>query len=516
MANEEHVELLNQGMEKWNTWKEKNPKIQADLRDIDLNFADLRGFDLRDVYLKGAYLLGTNLSKANLQGADLRKVNLEEADLSRADLSRADLSGADLRNANLNEANLKGADFSGAELSDLNLSGFDLRGARLRGTYLINSILIGASLYRADLRDANLRDADLRGADLSRANLSRADLRGTHLRGTHLRGIHLCETHLRGFELSGFDLSDTNLSRADLSKAQALGTSFKGAIFTGACIEDWNINSSTEFDSAICEYVYLKCDQRERRPREGAFKLGEFATLVQQAADTVDLIFKDGIDWQAFFQSFQDLRNQYSDQDVSIQAIEKKRGGAFVIRLEVPPEVNKAAVEEKAKALYGEQLQQIEGRYQKLLQLQGQQLDDYRAQVQQQQSQNSRLLNIVETMAEKDSASKYDLRGTQFAGGFADTVQGNMEGGTINNAAAETSSLAEATAEIQNLLKQLEASNPAATEADQTAFLNVMIPPTRRERFVGALRAAGGAAIEEVPYGAVLKALVEGWQRPSG
>ena len=111
---------------------------------------------------------------------------------------------------------------------------------------------------------------------------------------------------------------------------------------------------------------------------------------------------------------------------------------------------------------------------------------------------------------------KYDLSNAQFAGGFAETVQGDQIGGTINNQAAETPSLAEAAAEIQNLLKQLEASNPAATEADQTAFLNVMIPPTKRERFIGALKAGGGAAIDEIPYGSVLKALVEGWQRPNG
>ena len=111
-------------------------------------------------------------------------------------------------------------------------------------------------------------------------------------------------------------------------------------------------------------------------------------------------------------------------------------------------------------------------------------------------------------------SSKYDLSNAQFAGGFAETVEGDQIGGTINNAAAETPSLAEAAAEIQNLLKQLEASNPTATEADQTAFLNVMIPPTKRDRFIGALKAASGAAIEEVPYGAVLKALVEGWQKP--
>ncbi|MEO1403262.1 MAG: hypothetical protein AAFV72_18725 [Cyanobacteria bacterium J06635_1] len=151
-----------------------------------------------------------------------------------------------------------------------------------------------------------------------------------------------------------------------------------------------------------------------------------------------------------------------------------------------------------------------------MLHLQGQQLDDYRSQVQKQQQQNSRLLGIVETMAEQESASKYDLRGAQFAGGFAETVQGDQIGGNITNEAAETLSLADAAAEIQNLLKQLEASNPTATETEQTAFLTAMIPPTRRQRFIGAIQSAGSAALDEIPYGAVLKALVEGWQNPGG
>lgn len=113
-------------------------------------------------------------------------------------------------------------------------------------------------------------------------------------------------------------------------------------------------------------------------------------------------------------------------------------------------------------------------------------------------------------------APKYDMRGAQFSGGFAEVVQGDQVGGTINNQAAETLSLEEATAEIQGLLKPLEATNPTATEAEQTAFLNIMIPPAQRERFIGALTAADSDAVEEVLYGGVLKVLVEGWQKPEG
>ena len=288
------------------------------------------------------------------------------------------------------------------------------------------------------------------------------------------------------------------------------------AVFTGACLEDWNINSATCFDGAVCEYFYEKAEHQERRPREGLFNPGEFAALFQKVLDTVDLIFSDGIDWQAFFQSFQELRNQYADQDLSIQAIEKKRGSTFVVRLEVAEDADKKALESSAKELYETQLKALEAQYERQLRLQGEQhLSEIQRLIAAERQEKATLMGVLTTMA-NNQGPKYDLSNAQFAGGFAETVQGDQVGGTINNQAAETPSLTEAAAEIQDLLKQLEASNPSPTQAQQTAYLDAMIPPTRRERFIGALRAAGGAAIEVVTYGAVLKALVEGWQRPKG
>ena len=42
MANQEHVDRLLQGVEVWNQWRQKNPKINPDLIDVDLSGALLR------------------------------------------------------------------------------------------------------------------------------------------------------------------------------------------------------------------------------------------------------------------------------------------------------------------------------------------------------------------------------------------------------------------------------------------------------------------------------------------
>lgn len=120
-----------------------------------------------------------------------------------------------------------------------------------------------------------------------------------------------------------------------------------------------------------------------------------------------------------------------------------------------------------------------------------------------------------QTMPDKE-ASKYDFRGAQFAGGFAETVQGSQTGGTQYNFASEQKkTLAEAASEIQNLLKHLEKTNPTATEAEQEAFVTTAISPTLRKRTVNALKAGGQVAIEEFldnPYVNVAMAIIEGWQ----
>ncbi|WP_346293966.1 hypothetical protein [Sphaerothrix gracilis] len=55
---------------------------------------------------------------------------------------------------------------------------------------------------------------------------------------------------------------------------------------------------------------------------------------------------------------------------------------------------------------------------------------EYRQQLAAQRQQIEALQSIIQTLVEKD-APKYDLRGAQFGGGFAETVQGDQVGGVV-------------------------------------------------------------------------------------
>ena len=134
-----HVEILKQGVDVWNNWRDERPGIRPQLQK-----ADLKGANLAHANLRNARLYKANLSETNLSGADLRwakltcavlrNANLSEACLFEAKLNEANLSGADLTNANLRRARLVQTNLEGATLNGCQIYGISAWSLNLDGT----------------------------------------------------------------------------------------------------------------------------------------------------------------------------------------------------------------------------------------------------------------------------------------------------------------------------------------------------------------------------------------------
>src|SRR5437660_994375 len=86
MANQEHLDILKQGVAVWNQWRQKHIYIQSDFSSTGLSSIDLGFVRLSSVDLSHADLSHADLSHADLSHADLQEANLRETSLFRADL----------------------------------------------------------------------------------------------------------------------------------------------------------------------------------------------------------------------------------------------------------------------------------------------------------------------------------------------------------------------------------------------------------------------------------------------
>mgnify|MGYP001791688981 CR=1 FL=1 len=427
----------------------------ADLRNVeftsaDLSNADFTGTDLRQSDLKKTRLISTKLIFANL-----RNGNFSNADMSNADLYEACLEKATLRKANLTQANLYGADLyeaclERATLRKANLVAADLRKAKLNG----------ADLRKADLRktycdDTDLTQADLRGANLKEANFGQGTKIDNKWQLVHTLvnegGINrdLTQADLRGANLSnasltGANFKKANLSHADLRAAHLLKANFKQAILTGACIADWQIGISTSFDGVQCDYIFRTYDTETKEftgrlpvNLESTFAPGEFEkwTLVRQEAwDTIDITFTNGVNWRAFFQSFQELCQQYPSYNIEVQGMEQK-GDVFLVRLKLETEVAeteleklKGDIETAQKQLYSTQIS--------LSSAQGE-INVYRE-----------MMGIVKTLAGKSMGNQYFY---DSVGNVANVNHGEMKTAIHKNYGTQADELCQLLNRIQEL-----------------------------------------------------------------
>lgn len=257
-------------------------------------------------------------------------------------------------------------------------------GTSFRNTQLAHTNFSYATLKNTDFRFANIhrtmwhqaRCLDWARVDetilinpavrelLVTGNGYQKSYQGMDLRGANLIGANLSYAKLQTADLSQATLEAANLEYAILSQVQAIGADFSSAQMTGVCgLGTWNIDSTTKLEWVDCKWVYLLeepkpgTDDRERRPSgKDSYQPGEFTTFFAEVVNTVDLIFKYGVDWKAFMESFQQVQRENPGIKLNIQSIENK-GNGIVIKIAVPPETDKAKINNDFNSFYQEALQ---------------------------------------------------------------------------------------------------------------------------------------------------------------
>ncbi|WP_189525104.1 hypothetical protein [Nostoc sp. 'Peltigera membranacea cyanobiont' 232] len=236
-----------------------------------------------------------------------------------------------------------------------------------------------------------------------------------------------------------------------------------------------------------------------------------------------------GIDPRAIAIAFKELAENNPEAELEIVAIERRGEDKILLRAKTVTTANKSELSRDYFINYN-QLKALAER-------------DFKILIAEKEYQINKLENMITTALERPSfyvqnyhnqgdtimpegskkQSNFDLKGAQFAGGLvnADTVNAHQIGGNITNYSTEQKqNLAQAAADIQQLLNQLSQTYPTTTTSQKMSVVAKAVDeiennPTLKVRVTGALKAGGTEAFKELidhPLVNILLASIEGWQ----
>ncbi len=369
------------------------------------------------------------------------------------------IGGTSYRKANLTDANftetiLKSTDFREATLTRTywwNARKLDLA---LPGTTYLQNVLVRQLVITGDGKNKNYDRLDLQGLNLQEANLENSSFIDTDFYKATLR--------------------KANLSRAILVRAQMERADLRGACLTGSCIQDWTISRETKLDGIICDYVYLKWvdgDKRDQMPPRGKFKEGGFVTFVKYILDTVELYHEKDINPRLALTVLQKMARDY-DEPLEVVAL-GKRGEKVFIQVKVSERIIQDQFQEDYYSRYDEDLklwssnsQQLPPAINNLIEnklteiasektdhfvfidvthVEGNYIPTYQGDI---TMTGERTINMgdgnyneriegdyIQGNSYKGKQSNFNLQGAQFAGGLVDaeTVNAHQIGGDITN-----------------------------------------------------------------------------------
>lgn len=194
---EAHRDLLLQGRDVWNRWRQQNLLVTGQLSLLDLSGEDLSGYDLHKC----------NLNGVNFQGANLTNVNFSESSLMYADFRQANLLEVDFSHATLLCAN-----FDGLTIADVVFDGANLSSARMHDFTAYRSKFTGASLYGTNIFWATFQNCRFVNTTIEQCKLS-------------------CATFITS-ECQGTKFTDTTIVFCTFNSCNFTDTKIKGTVFS--------------------------------------------------------------------------------------------------------------------------------------------------------------------------------------------------------------------------------------------------------------------------------------------
>lgn len=300
MQQNELLEIIKSGFQKWNEYKAQAQDVKIDLSGLSLACMNLQNYDFSNCILINTDFQKCHLGKANFKNviareSNFRKAYFNESDFENADLRDSSFKATVIRNSIFKNSLINRADFSGSNLKNSIFICANIRDSLFCSTRLDNINMIKVHFERSLFREAKflnsemalvkLNDSRILHTDFSNCNFENSmlydsvfdfcqfkdcNLTKTRFTEGRLNNSKIDDTIMRGVNFRNTQLSSDVFTNCDLSNSKIFGISAWRLSLINSLQENLRISDVNEpvitIDNIeVAQFIYLLINNEKLR-----------------------------------------------------------------------------------------------------------------------------------------------------------------------------------------------------------------------------------------------------------
>jgi uncharacterized protein YjbI with pentapeptide repeats len=269
--SENFAELLSQGAQAWNQWRQENPTLIPLIPQLDMTTASFSEFDFSNVQFPGARITRSTFDEVNFSGARFLDSVIIGSSFTDTTLTRAIFE-----NTQIIDSDFSGTNLSGSNWQDVELVGSSFLATELTGSRFTRVNMVSISFEKAHLEDsvfdhAKMTDVSFRSSDMQKAKFTAAELdKNVHFQEANLREIEFHDSDLPNVDFSYLKMRNAIFINTNLVNNKFHDADLASAVFEGVNLENANAKraqlKNVRFDrSALDSANFSQADLRFAR-----------------------------------------------------------------------------------------------------------------------------------------------------------------------------------------------------------------------------------------------------------
>ena len=191
MANKEHLEILECGVDFWNKWKKKSGNLVANLTNTEFESKDFEHFDFSNTDFTSSSFNDSRFLEADFSNSILKETSFLDCHFKKNSFKSAILESSLIVFSTLASCDFLKSDCSYSRILNSKFTKCTFNNTKLDTAFLIENKFTDTEFYNSNLENSNLNGSSFLKCKLSHLSLLKSDFKSAYIIESLLRDCNI-------------------------------------------------------------------------------------------------------------------------------------------------------------------------------------------------------------------------------------------------------------------------------------------------------------------------------------